>query len=104
MTTGTAAHAWPPPRCSTRCDSPVPSIPSYPSHRIDVLLDYLDIPRPTERHRAMADVEATAKVFIRLLDAGSAFGLWRTLRDITARAGLEAKAGKPPRPTQDAMF
>lgn len=75
--------------------------PELPSHRLDALLDYLDIPRPAGRHRAMTDVEATADVFTRLLVAGSAAGSWRTLRDLTAAAGLEAKAAKP---TQDAMF
>ncbi|HEX9358515.1 MAG TPA: 3'-5' exonuclease [Streptosporangiaceae bacterium] len=75
--------------------------PELPSHRLDALLDYLNIPRPVGRHRAMADVEATAEVFTRLLEAGSAVGVWRGLRDLTATAGLEAKATKP---TQDAMF
>jgi len=78
--------------------------PELPSHRLDTLLDYLDIPRSAGRHRAMADVEATAEVFTRLLEAGSAAGLWRTLRDLTARAGLQAKTAKPAKPAQDTML
>jgi DNA polymerase III subunit epsilon len=75
--------------------------PDLPSHRLDVLLDHMRIARPAGRHRAMPDVQATAELFVRLIEAGSAAGLWHTLADLSAAAGLAAKATQP---RQDALF
>lgn len=75
--------------------------PELHSHRLDVLLDHVHITRPARRHRAMPDVEATAELFVQLIDAGSANGAWRTLHDLTAIAGYAAKAAQP---RQDALF
>jgi DNA polymerase III epsilon subunit-like protein len=75
--------------------------PDLRSHSLDVLLDHLKITWPAGRHRAMPDVEVTAELFIRLIHAGSITGKWRTLNDLTATAGVVAKATLP---RQDALF
>lgn len=74
--------------------------PGLPSHRLDSLLDHLDILRPVNRHRAMPDVEATAALFMRLTEPAGA-GSWRSLDDLAAVAGLPAKAAQP---RQEALF
>lgn len=75
--------------------------PQLPSHGLDSLIHHLRLPRPTGRHRAMPDVELTAEVFRRLIDHGATAGHWRTLRQLRADGGYQAKAG---RPGQQALF
>jgi DNA polymerase III epsilon subunit-like protein len=71
--------------------------PDLPSHRLDVLINHLRIPRPLDRHRALPDVEITVHVFTRIL----ATGRWRTLRQLREHGLYSAKAG---RPEQEALF
>jgi DNA polymerase III epsilon subunit-like protein len=75
--------------------------PDLPSHRLDVLINHLGIPRPADRHRALPDVEITVEVFTRIIEQGSQAGRWRTLRQIRDHALFPAKGGKP---EQDALF
>ncbi|MGW5927709.1 3'-5' exonuclease [Streptomyces anulatus] len=69
-------------------------VPGLGSYRLDSLLGYYGIPKPAGRHRAMPDVEVTAQVLARLFDEGCADGQWRTLLELDAAAGLQAK--RPP--------
>ncbi|MDQ7904691.1 3'-5' exonuclease [Phytohabitans sp. ZYX-F-186] len=75
--------------------------PDLTSHRLDLLIHHLGIPWPTDRHRAMPDVEATAEVFRRILQHAATTSRWRTLRQLRADAGVDAKGGKP---EQGALF
>jgi DNA polymerase III subunit epsilon len=65
--------------------------PTLTSHRLDMLLQYLGIPRPHDRHRALPDVEVTVEVFLRIL----ADGRWDSLRQLYAAGGYRAKAAQP---------
>ncbi len=49
----------------------------------------------------MPDVEITAEVFRRVIEQGANTGQWRTLRQLRADGGYEAKGGKP---EQEALF
>ncbi|MGH3489022.1 MAG: 3'-5' exonuclease [Actinopolymorphaceae bacterium] len=69
--------------------------PDLHSHSLDMLIHHLRLRRPANRHRAMADVEVTAKVFAALLAHGARTGLWTRLRDLRDVAGYEAKATRP---------
>lgn len=73
--------------------------PDLPSHRLDVLINHLGIPRPPDRHRALPDVEITVDVFSRMLAHGADTGRWRTLRQIREHGLYPAKAGKPEQET-----
>ena len=65
-------------------------LPDLGSHKLDAVLAHYEIPVPGDRHRAAADVEVTAAIFLRLLEDGVADGRWRDL------GGLDRVAGKPP--------
>jgi DNA polymerase III subunit epsilon len=75
--------------------------PDLPSHRLDVLINHLRIPRPADRHRALPDVEITVKVFTRLITEGARSGRWRTLRQIREDGLYQAKGSQP---EQEALF
>ncbi len=75
--------------------------PDLFSHRLDVLINHLGIPRPADRHRALADVEITVEVFRRLIAEGDHAGRWSTLRQVREHGLYEAKGGKP---EQEALF
>jgi DNA polymerase III subunit epsilon len=75
--------------------------PDLFSHRLDVLINHLGIPRPVDRHRALPDVEITVEVFRRLITEGARAGRWRTLRQVREHGLYEAKGGKP---EQEALF
>lgn len=77
------------------------AFPDLPSHRLDVLIHHLGLRTAAGRHRAMPDVELTAEVFRRVVDHGATTGRWRTLRQLRADGGYQAKAG---RPEQQALF
>lgn len=62
-----------------------------PSHRLDDLVRYLRIEQPVRRHRAMPDVQVTARVFERLVVEGGRGGRWRTLMDLDRVGGLAPK-------------
>jgi DNA polymerase-3 subunit epsilon len=69
--------------------------PELPNHKLDTLLTHLDIPIPRDRHRAMPDVEVTARLFTRLITAADGTHRWRSLRELRSAAGYHAKAGQP---------
>jgi DNA polymerase III epsilon subunit-like protein len=73
--------------------------PDLPNHKLDTLLVHLDIPFPPDRHRAMPDVEATTRLFRRIIDDADRAQLWITLRGLHAAAGYPAKANKPEQTT-----
>ncbi|MFE7588153.1 exonuclease domain-containing protein, partial [Kitasatospora sp. NPDC057512] len=53
-------------------------LPHLGSYRLDNLLGHYGIPRPADRHRAMPDVQVTAKILELLLAEGCAPRRWRT--------------------------
>ncbi|MEV4116773.1 3'-5' exonuclease [Nonomuraea sp. NPDC049695] len=77
--------------------------PELSSHNLDTLLRFVNIPRPIDRHRAMPDVEATARLFRRLLADGQQAG-WRTLHHLEAIAGLAPKKLPAPAGDQEELF
>lgn len=78
--------------------------PELSSHRLDALLWLLDIPYPPDRHRAMPDVEATVKVFCRVLDEGANAGLWSSLHAIDQAAGRPPAVVTAPAAVQESLF
>jgi DNA polymerase III subunit epsilon len=75
--------------------------PELSSHRLDMLMAHLRIPRPADRHRALPDVEITVTLFNRILDDGARAGRWSTLRQLRQHGGYEAKAAQP---RQESLF
>lgn len=75
--------------------------PNLASHGLDALMTALGIPRPADRHRALADVQVTVQIFKHLIVAGAQAGLWSTLRQLRKAAGYQAKAAMP---VQEALF
>lgn len=51
--------------------------------------------RPADRHRAYADVDATALVFMRLIDAADREGALEDLAGLVKIAGRTAKTNRP---------
>lgn len=74
--------------------------PELSSHKLNALLNYLAIPRPPDRHRAMPDAELTVQVFTRILAAGAGRP-WSSLRDLDIAAGIFPKS--QPTGTGDAL-
>ncbi|MFI1060411.1 PolC-type DNA polymerase III [Streptomyces spororaveus] len=70
-------------------------LPDLGNYRLDTLLAHYKIPRPADRHRAMADVKVTAEVFGRLIDDADATGTFKTLSALKETAGCRAKATDP---------
>ena len=85
-----ARHAW----------------PELRSHRLDAVLRFLRIAIPPGRHRAMPDAELTVQVFTRALAAGNSGGLWATLQDVEAAAGIapRPRRNRDPGAVQDPLF
>jgi DNA polymerase-3 subunit epsilon len=79
-------------------------IPHLPSYRLDEVLRHYRIPRPAGRHRAMPDAEVTSEIFRRLLADGARAGLWATLTDLDAAAGLQPRPAPGPHLTQEQLF
>jgi len=73
--------------------------PGLRSYSLDPLLDHLRLPRPTRRHRALPDAEATAVLFGQLLEVGQRTGTWSTLGPLLDIAGRRPtskyRAGDP---------
>lgn len=65
--------------------------PGIPKHGLDDLLRHLRIPSPPDRHRAMADVEVTAELFIHMINHGR----WTDMRQLRSVAGCPADAAQP---------
>lgn len=76
-------------------------VPGLDNCRLDTLLSHFGIPRPADRHRAYADVEVTAQVFMRLIDAADREGALEDLAGLVKLAGRTAKANWP---TQQELF
>ncbi|NKY96690.1 3'-5' exonuclease [Nocardiopsis alborubida] len=70
-------------------------VPNLDNYRLDTLLTHFAIPRPADRHRAYADVDATALVFMRLIDAADREGTIGDLAGLVKIAGRTAKANRP---------
>lgn len=67
------------------------AFPELHSHKLNELLRYLRIPKPTDRHRAMPDVELTIAVFQEILTTGLAARKWATLRELDIVGGVRVK-------------
>jgi DNA polymerase-3 subunit epsilon len=75
--------------------------PDLDTHRLDALLHHLQIHRPPDRHRALPDVEATAKVFERIIADGTRAGTWRSVAELRSDAGYTPRAVEP---IQESLF
>ncbi len=65
--------------------------PELPKHGLDDMLRHLRIPSPHGRHRAMADVQVTTDLFIRIVTDAD----WADLRQLRRLAGYDAEAAQP---------
>lgn len=65
--------------------------PELPKHGLDDLLRHLRIPTPPNRHRAMADVQLTTELFIRMVTDSN----WADLRQLRGLAGYAAETAQP---------
>lgn len=65
--------------------------PELPKHGLDALLQHLDIPMPPNRHRAMADVQLTAELFMRMASDST----WHDLAELRRIAAYAAEAAQP---------
>jgi DNA polymerase III epsilon subunit-like protein len=79
------------------------AFPELPSHRLDALADYLCVPLPPDRHRAMPDAELTVQVLQRAVAAGDQRGLWPELCHLDAAGAILPRHSKtgPPRASRD---
>jgi DNA polymerase-3 subunit epsilon len=69
--------------------------PGLPSFGLDALIAAFGLPRPVDRHRAMADVDVTALLLRRLLTDAAADSRFASLADLVAVAGRQARAAQP---------
>ncbi len=76
-------------------------IPGLPNYRLDTLLAYFRIEPPPDRHRAPADVDVTAQMFVRLVTATNEDP---QLSDLAALVKLAGRTAKCNRPVQDSLF
>lgn len=65
--------------------------PELPRHGLDDVLRHLRIPTPPNRHRAMADVQLTTELFMRMVIDSD----WTDLRQLRQLAGYAADAAQP---------
>ncbi|MGV9383618.1 3'-5' exonuclease [Nonomuraea sp. NPDC003707] len=70
-------------------------VPGLPNYRLDTLLTHFSIKHPADRHRAYADVEVTAEVFIRLVSAANEHAEFSDLAALVKIAGRTAKCNVP---------
>lgn len=70
-------------------------IPHLPNYKLDTLLAHFGIPQPPDRHRALADVEVTAKVFLQLISAADEDPRLDGLAALVKAAGRTAKHNLP---------
>jgi|SRR5215217_3009001 len=82
--------------------------PELSQHRLDNVLSHLNIAAPVPRHRAMPDTQATAELFIRIVEDGAERGLWSTLEQLMSAGSIPAKLVKleaeAARPQQGTLF
>jgi DNA polymerase-3 subunit epsilon len=76
-------------------------IPGLPNYKLDTLLAHFSITHPADRHRAAADVDVTAQVFIRLISAAADSTRLKRLADLVKISGRTAKCNQP---VQDSLF
>jgi len=76
-------------------------IPGLPNYRLDTLLTHFHIRQPPDRHRAPADVDVTAQVFVRLVTAADEDP---QLCDLAALVKLAGRTAKCNRPVQAGLF
>jgi DNA polymerase-3 subunit epsilon len=70
-------------------------VPGLPNHKLDTLLAHFAITQPADRHRAYADVEVTAQVFVRLVSAADEDAQLSDLAALVKIAGRTAKCNMP---------
>ncbi|NBE94124.1 3'-5' exonuclease [Nonomuraea sp. KC401] len=70
-------------------------VPGLPNHKLDTLLAHFAIKQPADRHRAYADVDVTAQVFIRLINAADEDAQISDLAALVKIAGRTAKCNMP---------
>ncbi|MFI5774426.1 PolC-type DNA polymerase III [Streptomyces sp. NPDC051658] len=70
-------------------------VPDLPNYKLDTLLAHFGIPHPPDRHRAYADVDVTAKVFLQLISAADNHPQLGDLATLVKTAGRAAKANRP---------
>jgi DNA polymerase-3 subunit epsilon len=70
-------------------------IPGLPNYKLDTLLSHLSIAFPPDRHRAAADVDITAEVYIRLITTADDTAQISTLAELVKIAGRTAKSNLP---------
>lgn len=66
-------------------------VPGLANYKLDTLLAHFSIPHPADRHRALADVEVTAQVFVRLVAAADGDAEISDLATLVKIAGRTAK-------------
>lgn len=70
-------------------------IPGLPNYKLDMLLTHFGIKQPVDRHRAYADVDVTAQIFLRLISAADDNGRLEDLAAVVKTAGRTAKLNIP---------
>lgn len=78
--------------------------PGLTSYRLDSVLGYYGVPRPTDRHRALPDTEVTAVIFARLLADGVSVPGWAALTDLDIAAGRPPASPRAVPPVQEPLF
>ncbi|MGH3400922.1 MAG: 3'-5' exonuclease [Streptosporangiaceae bacterium] len=76
-------------------------VPDLPNHKLDMLLAHFSIRHPPDRHRAYADVEVTAQLFFRLIQAADDMPQFSGLAALMKAAGRTARCNIP---TQAHLF
>ncbi|WP_042428022.1 3'-5' exonuclease [Streptacidiphilus anmyonensis] len=66
--------------------------PDLPGYGLDALITGFGLPRPADRHRALADCEVTALLLRRLLTDAARCSSYTSLADLVAVAGRPAKS------------
>jgi DNA polymerase-3 subunit epsilon len=70
-------------------------IAGLPNYQLDTLLGHFSIKRPEDRHRAYADVEVTAELFIHLVSSADRLPDFKNLAALTKMAGRTARSNIP---------
>ncbi|WP_246148117.1 3'-5' exonuclease [Nonomuraea turkmeniaca] len=76
-------------------------IPGLPNYQLDTLLAHFAIKKPANRHRAYADVDVTAQVFVRLVSAADEDA---QLSDLAALVKIAGRTAKCNMPAQEELF
>jgi DNA polymerase-3 subunit epsilon len=73
-----------------------------PNYGLDALADHLSIPLPASRHRALPDVELTAKIFVRMIGAWEGNERTSQLAQLIEVASIDVD--RQPKPEQHSLF